>query len=138
VLGWCFDAVDETRTAPPGVQTDLMSDEKTQVAPGLWRTDLQRYDLSIPGREVIQSRVYVEPGFPPLRHFHPGEEVIYVLEGQLEYEVEGLPTKVYGPGEVLTVPAGAVHSVRNVGTTEGSELATYIVEKGKKLLTVVE
>jgi quercetin dioxygenase-like cupin family protein len=115
-----------------------MSDEKTQVAPGLWRTNLQRYDLSIPGREVIQSRVYVEPGFSPLRHFHPGEEVIYVLEGQLEYEVEGLPTKVYGPGQVLTVPAGAVHSVRNVGTTEGSELATYIVEKGKRLLTVVE
>ena len=115
-----------------------MTDDRTQTSPGLWRTNLQRCDLSIPGREVIQVRVDVDPGSPPLRHFHPGEEVIYVLEGQLEYEVDGRPTKVYGPGEALTVPAGAVHSVRNVGTTPGSELATYIVEKGKQLLTVVE
>jgi hypothetical protein len=28
-----------------------------QQAPGLWRTDLQRQDLSVPGREVVQSRV---------------------------------------------------------------------------------
>jgi Cupin len=27
-----------------------------QQAPGLWRTDLQRQDLSVPGREVVQSR----------------------------------------------------------------------------------
>jgi hypothetical protein len=51
------------------------------VAPGLWRTNLQRYDLSVPGREMIQSRVDIEPDSPPVRHFHPGEEVIYVLEG---------------------------------------------------------
>jgi hypothetical protein len=28
-----------------------------QQAPGLWRTDLQRQDLSVPGRELVQSRV---------------------------------------------------------------------------------
>jgi hypothetical protein len=28
-----------------------------QQAPGLWRTDLQRQDLSAPGREVVQARV---------------------------------------------------------------------------------
>jgi hypothetical protein len=25
-----------------------------EFAPGLWRTNLQRYDLSVPGREMIQ------------------------------------------------------------------------------------
>ncbi len=64
-------------------------------APGLWRTSLQRHDLSVPGREMIQSRVDVEPGSPPIRHTHPGEEIIYVLEGSLEYQVDGQPTKVY-------------------------------------------
>ena len=107
-----------------------------EFAPGLWRTNLQRYDLSVPGREMIQSRVDVEPDSPPIRHFHPGEEIIYVLEGSLEYQIDGQPTKVYNPGDVLTVAAGVIHAVRNVGTGTGTELATYVVEKGKPLLTV--
>jgi hypothetical protein len=32
-----------------------------QQAPGLWRTDLQRHDLSVPGREVLQHRVDIGP-----------------------------------------------------------------------------
>ena len=87
-----------------------------EFAPGLWRTSLQRYDLSVPGREIIQSRVDVEPDSPPVRHTHPGEEIIYVLEGSLEYQIDGQPTKVYNAGEALTVPAGAIHAVRNAGS----------------------
>ena len=41
-------------------------------------------------------------------------------------------------GDVLFIPAGTVHAARNVGSVTGSELATYIVEKGKPLLTLVE
>jgi quercetin dioxygenase-like cupin family protein len=82
-----------------------------EFAPGLWRTSLQRYDLSVPGREMIQSRVDIEPDSPPIRHTHPGEEIIYVLEGPLEYQIDGQPTRVYNAGEALTVPAGAIHAV---------------------------
>ena len=106
------------------------------VAPRLWRTNLQRYDLSVPGREMIQSRVDVEPDSPPIRHTHPGEEIIYVLEGSLEYQIDGQPTKVYNADEALTVPAGVIHAVRNAGT--GTALATDVVEKGKPLLTVAQ
>jgi quercetin dioxygenase-like cupin family protein len=111
-----------------------------EFAPGLWRTSLQRHDLSIPGREMIQSRVDVESGSPAIRHTHPGEEIIYVLAGSLEYQVDGQPTKVYNAGEALTVPAGAIHAVRNAGTGTGTgtALATDIVEKGKPLLTVAQ
>jgi hypothetical protein len=28
------------------------------VAPGLWRTSLQRYDLSVPGREMIRRGLW--------------------------------------------------------------------------------
>ena len=56
---------------------------------GVKRTELQRYDLSVPGREVIQVRVDL------------------------------------GPGVTLA---------KNVGSGKGSELATYIVEKGKPLV----
>ena len=53
--------------------------------PGSTRTDLQRHDLSIPGWETLQARVDIEPGASFPAHSHPGEEIIYVLEGTWEY-----------------------------------------------------
>jgi quercetin dioxygenase-like cupin family protein len=110
----------------------------TTPVPGLTRTDLQRHDLSIPGREVVQNRVDITPDAPPLRHKHPGEEIIYVLEGTLEYSIDGREPATFNPGEVLLVPSETVHSVRNIGGGTAAELATYIVEKGKPLLVLVE
>jgi quercetin dioxygenase-like cupin family protein len=105
---------------------------------GTRRIDLQRHDLSIPGREVIQTIVELDAGVTSSRHRHPGEEIIYVLEGApLEYEVEGKPPVTLKPGDVLFIPAGTTHAARNVGTQKGAELATYIVEKGKPLLSEV-
>ena len=109
-----------------------------QQAPGLWRTDLQQQDLSVPGREVVQARVDIGPEAPLVKHTHPGEEIIYILEGSLEYQVEGQPTRTFLAGEALTVPAGVVHAVRNVGSGNAAELATYVVEKGKPLITLAE
>ena len=101
---------------------------------GLKRTDLQRHDLSVPGREVIQARVELEPGYASGKHTHPGDEIIYVLEGSLEYQVEGKPPVTLKAGDVLFVPAGTIHAAKNVGSGNGAELATYVVEKGKPLL----
>ena len=104
--------------------------------PGIKRTDLQRNDLSVPGREVVQVRVDFAPGvaFPP--HSHPGEEIAYVIEGLLEYQVEGKPPVTLKAGEVLFLPAGAIHAAKNVGSGNAAELATYFVEKGKPLVTL--
>lgn len=105
---------------------------------GITRIDLQRNDLSVPGREVVQAIVELEPGVASSRHTHPGEEIIYVLEGApLEDEVQGKPPVTLRPGDVLFIPAGTIHAARNVGTRKGAELATYVVEKGKPLLTEV-
>jgi quercetin dioxygenase-like cupin family protein len=109
-----------------------------QQAPGLWRTDLQAHDLSVPGRTMIQNRVELGPEAPSIRHKHPGEEIIYVLEGTLEYAIDGREPKTYSAGEALMVPADTVHSVKNVGDGNATELATYVVEKGKPFLEVVE
>jgi len=103
---------------------------------GTTRTDLQRRDLSAPGRELIQVRVAFDPSYVSPRHTHPGEEIIYVLEGVLEYDIDGQRTTVKA-GDVVFVPAEAIHSVRNVGPGNGAELATYVVEKGKPLITLV-
>jgi quercetin dioxygenase-like cupin family protein len=107
-----------------------------QQIPGLTRTDLQQHDLSVPGREVIQNRVDIDPDAPAIRHWHPGEEIIYVLEGTLQYEIEGEPPRTVSAGEGLTVPAERVHAVRNVGDGKAVELATYVVEKDKPLLNL--
>ena len=109
-----------------------------QQAPGIRRTDLQRHDLSIPGREVVQNRVDISPEAPAFKHTHPGEEIIYVLEGSLEYYVEGNPPTTLDADDVLFVPAETIHAVKNVGTGNAGELATYVVEKGKPLIVVVE
>jgi quercetin dioxygenase-like cupin family protein len=101
---------------------------------GITRTDLQQHDLSIPGREVVQVRVDFSPGVAFGRHTHPGEEIVYVLEGSLEYEVDGKPPVTLKAGDVLFIPAGTIHSAKNVGNGNGAELATYLVEKGKPLV----
>jgi quercetin dioxygenase-like cupin family protein len=105
---------------------------------GARRTDLQRHDLSAPGREVVQVRVDFDPKYVSPKHTHPGEEIIYVIEGTLEYQVAGRPPATYKAGDVLLVPAETVHWVTNVGSGNGAELATYIVEKGKPLITLVK
>jgi quercetin dioxygenase-like cupin family protein len=98
------------------------------------RTDLQRHDLGAPGREVVQVRVDIAPGVLAPNHSHPGEEIVYVIEGLLEYQLEGKAPVTLKAGEVLFIPAGTIHSARNVGNVNAAELATYIVEKGKPLV----
>jgi len=101
---------------------------------GVTRTDLQKHDLSVPGREVVQARVDIAPGVLAARHSHPGEEIVYAIEGVIEYQLDGKPPVTLRPGEVLFIPAGVVHAARNVGDGNAAELATYIVEKGKPLV----
>jgi quercetin dioxygenase-like cupin family protein len=119
------------------VGSGLAPDAAQAQQAGIKRTDLQRHDLSVPGREVVQVRVDIALGAAFPRHTHPGEEVINVLEGTLEYEVDG-KTVTLKAGDVLFIPAGTIHAAKNVGSVNAAELATYIVEKGKPLLSLVK
>ena len=103
---------------------------------GVKRTPLVQHDLSAPGREVLQVRVDLDPGVTFPAHSHPGEEIAYVVEGTLEYQLEGKPPVTLKAGQTLFIPAGAVHSAKNVGNDNAAELATYIVEKGKPLVVI--
>nr|WP_239537893.1 cupin domain-containing protein [Dyella mobilis] len=102
------------------------------------RQDLSRHNLSIPGYEEVQARVDLDPGATAPNHKHPGEEIIYVIEGTLTYRLEGRPPVTLKAGDVLFVPAGVVHSATNVGQTEAAELGTYIVPIGKPLVELVK
>lgn len=111
----------------------ILGTTSSQAQEGIKRTDLQKNDLSIPGREVVQQMVELQPGVVVDKHTHPGEEVSVLLEGTLLLEVAGKPAATLRAGQAFTVPAGAVHGVKNTGTGAAKLLATYIVEKGKPL-----
>jgi Cupin domain len=115
------------------------------VGAGVW-TDAHAPDVS--GRQIRGqnrrerllagiARANLAPKYPPTPPL-PMIANLDVLEGTCEYTVEGKPPVTLRAGNVLFIPAGTIHSARNVGTGRGVELATYIVEKGKPLLTVVD
>lgn len=115
-----------------------LSSQAAIAQTGTKRTDLQRHDLGMTGREAIQVRVDFDPGAAFGKHTHPGEEIIYVMEGSLEYQVEGKPPVTLKAGDVFFIPAGTIHAARNVGSSNAAELATYVVEKGKPLVSLVK
>jgi quercetin dioxygenase-like cupin family protein len=65
---------------------------------------------------------------PPGRQWedfvHDADELILVVEGELEYEIDG---EVIHPevGEELLIPAGVPHSARNIGETPARWLHGY-------------
>lgn len=119
--------MDKTILAALATSLLLLSSAQAQQS-GVTRIDLQRHDLSVAGREAIQVRVDFAPGATAAAHKHPGEEIIYVLAGVLEYQLENASPVTLKAGQVLFVPAGIVHRARNVGDVLASELATYVVE----------
>jgi quercetin dioxygenase-like cupin family protein len=126
-----------TLIAGAGLTTILAQGEEVRLG-SVERTDLLREDLSIPGREVLQVLVEFAPGVMAPRHSHQGEEIVYVVEGLLEYVIDGKPPVTLKAGDTLFVPYGAIHSARNVGNVKAVEFATYIVEKGESLVTLSE
>ncbi len=106
--------------------------------PGFKRVELQRADLSVAGREAVMARADFDPDGIVGRHTHPGEEMGYVIEGTLQLEIDGKPPLISKAGDVYFIPAGAIHSAKNIGKTQAKVLATYIVEKGKPLTTLAK
>ncbi len=58
-------------------------------------------------------------------HRHRAEaETIHVLDGEFEVTMEARTSRL-GAGETLHVPAGYVHSTRNVGPRRGRRMVVY-------------
>ena len=63
-----------------------------------------------PDRDVIVTLVELPPGAALDRHWHPGEEFHYYLEGDVTIEIEGRPAYAGRPGTVGHVPLRALHT----------------------------
>ncbi|MDI7864652.1 cupin domain-containing protein [Rhizobiaceae bacterium n13] len=117
-----------------GLSTQAASAQQGAIG----RTDLVQEPISAQGHEVVQVRVDFEAGAVSIKHNHPGEEVAYVLEGTLEYQLEGRQPVTLTAGQSLFIPDGVAHVARNVGSGKASELATYIVRSGEKIFAPVK
>ena len=73
----------------------------------------------VAGTEVIVSRVKLPPGSKLPKHWHPGEEFAYVIEGSVTLWLEGEGERVIHAGEAGKVPLRKVHSAstRDEGAT---------------------
>jgi quercetin dioxygenase-like cupin family protein len=104
-------------------------------ASGLTRTMVGKADVSVPGREAVVARVDLAPGATAGRHTHPGDEISYVMEGQLELRIDGQAPRVVKAGESFVIAAGLVHDAHNPGSAPAKLVGVYVVEKGKPLAT---
>ena len=103
---------------------------RDELAGKLARREVQRSPLSIAGREMVQVETLIPAGVESGWHIHPGEEVGYIVEGQVEMRVQGRATVVLRPGEGFLISPRTPHNARDLGPETGKMLSTYIVETG--------
>ncbi|TIL65680.1 MAG: cupin domain-containing protein [Mesorhizobium sp.] len=89
--------------AGSGIVLNSSCAQQLEQMPGIKRTDLQRHDISVPGHEAIQTRVDLAPGAAFPMHRHPGEEIIYVIEGSITRS-RASPRKSSRPAECCLFP----------------------------------
>ena len=75
--------------------------------------------------EVIISDVVIPPGATVPRHYHPGEEFVYVLEGSAIHVEEGKPDTEMTAGRGYVIPPYAVHAP--VGGPNGGRAIVFRV-----------
>src|SRR3954453_3416489 len=105
------------------------------LAGKLKRTELQHEPSSIPGREIVQVITEIPVGVASGWHMHPGEEVGYILEGTVEMEIEGGPTRTLNAGDPFLIPPRTPHNATDLGPGTGMMLSTYIVETDAPIAT---
>jgi quercetin dioxygenase-like cupin family protein len=104
------------------------------------RTELLRTDIvGVEGREAVVFTAEIVPGGVAPKHTHPGDEVVYVLQGSWVLEREGKNAVTLKPGELIHLPAGLVHQAKNGSDKEVTKALVFLVsEKGKPLVALVK
>src|SRR5262249_34111830 len=99
---------------------------------GLKRTLIKQTDGPVDGYVTIEMKVEIEPGAAVARHTHPGIESSYVVEGEVEFSIDGEGARAVSPGRGSRARTGVPHSAKN-GPAKTVLAGTYVVQKGKPL-----
>ena len=102
----------------------------------LTRTEVQRETFSVPGREIVQVRTEIPAGVSSGWHTHPGEEVGYIVTGNVQMQIRDRPTLALHTGDGFCIPPGTPHNALDLGPDTGVMLSTYLVEQGQPLSSV--
>jgi quercetin dioxygenase-like cupin family protein len=80
---------------------------------------------TLPTGEFIEMHESMLPAgqMPHPPHKHPNTEVLFILDGDLEYLDEGGKTVRIGPKDIVFSASNIMHGLKNIGTTP----ANYIV-----------
>lgn len=115
-----------------GVMSFALAGAAVAQQSGIKRTPLQKVEFP-DGYVTVTGLAELPPGAAAGRHTHPGIETGYVLEGELNLEIDGQPTKLLKPGDSYQIPAGAVHDAKVHGDKSMKVLGVYVVDKTKPL-----
>lgn len=121
-------------------ETTVAAAERTRddLAGKLARREVQRSPSSIPGREIVQVETLIPAGVESGWHAHPGEEVGYIIAGEVEMMVHGRATVVLRAGDGFVIPPRTPHNARDLGPETGRMLSTYIVETDQPIAKFVD
>lgn len=101
-------------------------------APGeIKRTVLLTKSLAPQGYNGIVGRGEVPVGMAAPAHFHHGDELVVLLEGEVEVEIQGAVPVRMKAGDAMHVEAGKVHKPKSVGTVPAKFISVWVVEKDK-------
>lgn len=115
-----------------GVMSFALAGAAVAQQSGIKRTPLQKVEFP-DGYVTVTGLAELPPGAAAGRHTHPGIETGYVLEGELNLEIDGQPAKLLKPGDSYQIPAGAVHDAKVHGDKSMKVLGVYVVDKTKPL-----
>jgi quercetin dioxygenase-like cupin family protein len=104
------------------------------------RSVLFRGDLEdAPGKEIVVFVADLAPGAVGSKHYHPGPEFFYVLEGTLAHEPEGGSSHVMKTGTFGSNPNKGIHLIRNPSGTERARAIDFLIaEKGQPIVISVK
>ncbi len=96
------------------------------------RTMLEGYD----GLELIVTDLVIPPDAPAPRHYHPGEELVYMIKGSAIHVEDGQPDRLVTAGEAFVIPRGAVHAPRG-GPLGARAILVHVVPAGEEVRVLV-
>jgi quercetin dioxygenase-like cupin family protein len=101
------------------------------------KIELQRGNLTGKDMDIIVNFFEVPPGATVARHIHPGEEVVYVLEGGTLEQPDG-KLLTFEAGMATIYPRDVPHAgVKVVGDKSLKMLKVLVVDQGKPVTELV-
>jgi quercetin dioxygenase-like cupin family protein len=121
-------------------QSNQLGSPSTTLEEPIKRTVLFRGNLEgAEGNEIVIFIAELAPGAVGSKHYHPGPEFFYVLEGTLAHEPEGGPAHMMKAGDFGSNPDKSVHTIRNPNTTARARVIDFLIsEKGQPLVIPVK